>query len=57
MRPLTKPPATPTVDEYFTAAHKLAALLRKAFDHPGSVKRPELLTALERFEQVDYHAM
>lgn len=47
----------PTVDDYLRAAHKLASLVRAAFRHPGSVKRPELLKALEEFERVDYQAM
>ncbi|MBV9805238.1 MAG: hypothetical protein JO130_18715 [Solirubrobacterales bacterium] len=50
---MTEPPS---VDDYFQAAHQLARLVRAAFDKPGSVKRPELLRALERFEQIDKEA-
>lgn len=52
-----KADSTPTVDDYFRAATKLADLMRRAFDQPGSVKQKELLTALKAFEKIDYKAM
>lgn len=50
---MSAPKAAPTVDEYLTAAHALAALVRAAFDKPGSVQRPALLKALQRYERLD----
>lgn len=44
----------PTLDDYFTAATRLATLVRRAFD--GRVKRAELLEALEQFERVDFES-
>jgi hypothetical protein len=44
----------PTLDDYFCSAIDLAKIVRRAFDQgPGSVKRSELLAALERFERHD----
>lgn len=47
----------PTLDEYLKAAHRLATLVRKAFDTPHSVKRSTLKRALQDFERVDMKAM
>lgn len=47
---------TPTVDEYFKAAHILATTLRKAFD-TKAVKRSRLEKVLRDFERVDFRAM
>lgn len=43
----------PTLDDYLSAASKLATTLRAAFDRPGPVKRSVLLAALEAFEKAD----
>lgn len=47
----------PTLDEWVGASVRTHVLLRRAFDRPGSVKRGELLAALETFERLDLEAM
>lgn len=49
--------ALPMLDEYIRSAEGIARLVREMFDHPGTVKRPDLLKALEEFERCDYQAM
>ncbi len=43
----------PTLDDYFTAAEALGAVVRRAFDDRHSVRRLELQQALEEFERVN----
>lgn len=44
-------PPIPSFDDYMTAAHNLAAVVRQAFS--DGAKRSEILTALEAFERLD----
>ena len=47
---------TPTVDEYFRAAHALANLVRRRLNGQR-VTRGQMRAALEEFDRVDYGAL
>lgn len=46
-----------TLDEYVRSARRLADIVRRALDHPGTVNRGAMRRALETFERTDYRAL